>query len=1026
MRIDRWFRRLQENRAVALAQVFALFAFTLAFLTVDAISPERVNAYESPTGTWSAPVTGATDTSNVTYPSGVQVTATTTGATDLSTTSTLGSRGFDQTQYTPTNMVTGDTAANVIVNTPTCASTGVCPNLGTLTFTFSQPVRNPIIQLSGMGGAAKSGLNQSDLHSVFDLTTAGATLTKVDGNTQLSVPTTTRITAANDSASGSCTTATNTGGTNAAAATAACGSVQVNGTFTTISFNISAVFIQNPSAPGPANIPGSGDGVNFTVTLPQDYSDAPASFNGTQAPAHVLSNLTLGATVDEDNLNIRNSTTSPFPGAAANGDGADEDAFTTLPTILTNAGTYSLTVPIAGLSKAARLCGWIDFNQNGSFDAGERACASPAAGATSAALSWTLPAGMVPGTSYARFRLGYTATQVESPTGLADSGEVEDYTVVIADPPKVTIAKVSNGGTATFPFTVTGATIGTDSVTTTSAGSALASTTLHIGTAGTAVTVSETVPAGWRATTATCTDTNSAVSGNTNPVNAALSGYPVAAGGTASITVPAANAKNNAVITCTFTNEKLASLTIRKVQTNGAPAFSFTATGTGLPATFSLNPTGSGGTAQQTFSNLTPGASYSVSEIVTGTVDNAGYSLASLSCVDNTGAPAGSVFTPTVLNNATTFGTVTVNPLVAGANVTCTFVDVVNPRITMIKQTTGGNGTFGFTASTSAGNLSSTTPSITTASGSGFFEQRITGLGAGTATVTFTENAPASPFVFTSVSCVNVATGASVGTVTGRQVVLTGVVSGSEITCTWVNKVQPTIKLRKVSTNSTGSFNFSSSIFPSSPVAITTTTAGTPATPTGDPTYTVAPDQAVTITEAVPANWTLAGVQCINTDSNSVEPTTFNAAGQLTIPATTLVGGADLVCTFTDTRNARTLTVTKATVPTTDAGQFQMNANGTVGVVGGNGVQASATVLAGATATFAEAAASGRTSPTTTPPTPVCAPIPAPPSPPVRRRRAASRCLTRTSAAPSPTPACRRRCGLRRPGPAPRSATSRS
>ncbi len=174
-----------------------------------------------------------------------------------------------------------------------------------------------------------------------------------------------------------------------------------------------------------------------------------------------------------------------------------------------------------------------------------------------------------------------------------------------------------------------------------------------------------------------------------------------------------------------------------------------------------------------------------------------------------------------------------------------------------------------------------------------------------------------------------------------------------------IGATPPTVKIRKTSVNGTGTFNFSSSIFPSSPVPITTATAGTPATPAGDPAYAAVANQQVTITETVPANWTLSSVTCVNTASNAVVSTTFTPAGQLTIPASALTAGTNLACTFTDTRNSRTLTVTKATVPTADTGQFRMDANGTLGTAGGNGAQSSASVLAGGTATFGETAAAG-------------------------------------------------------------------
>lgn len=274
---------------------------------------------------------------------------------------------------------------------------------------------------------------QSDLHSVYTLTTPGVTISKLDGNAQLAVTSGTTITATNDSASGNCTTNVNTAPTANAAGSAACGSIQVNGTVTTVAFNVSAVFTQNNVVRPGSNGAGTGDGVALVVTLPEDFSDAPVTYNPTQAPSHVISDLELGAMVDQDNVNTRNATASPYADAAASGDGADEDAFATLPDVTGLAGnTYSVNVPLSGVSKTARVCGYIDFDKGGTFDvAAERACVSVAAGATTAVLTWTVPATVVLGSSYARFRIGYTAAQVQAPTGRADSGEVEDYPIVI-------------------------------------------------------------------------------------------------------------------------------------------------------------------------------------------------------------------------------------------------------------------------------------------------------------------------------------------------------------------------------------------------------------------------------------------------------------------------------------------------------------------------------------------------------------------------------------------------------------------
>ncbi|MFZ2501723.1 MAG: CshA/CshB family fibrillar adhesin-related protein, partial [Nocardioides sp.] len=721
---------------------------------------------------------------------------------------------------------------------------------------------------------------------------------------------------------------------------------------------------------------GGKSAIALGVVAGADFGDAPVSYgdagamvdpawSGGVVPAgttSVSTGFTLsspGAAILSLGANVDTEITSPNTATALGDDSAgtdDEDSVTSLMTPTRQAGT-TVTQTLACVGTGF-VTGWVDWNRNGSFAASE-ASDTVACTAGSATLTFTVPTGAVAGTSYLRLRIGTTAAESQKITGVVPLGEVEDYQITIAQPaPTLTVAKVSNGGAGPFQFTATGATIAADTVTTTTAGAAVSSTTVHVGTAGTAITVSETVPSGWRATSATCTDANSAITGVTNPINGTLAGFPVAAGGTASVTVPGANVKAGANITCTFTNQKLAKLTIVKTAIGGGSSFSFTTTGTGLSG-FSLNPNpvaGGSDSVQQVFTGLTPGASYSVTEAVSGG-NNTQFSLVSASCVDNAGAPAGSVFSSSVVNNATTFGSVTVNPLVSGADVVCTFVNVRDPRIVIVKQTVGGDGTFGFTAATTAGTLASTAPSITTSAGTGVFNNRLTIGGAGSATVTLTENAPASPYTFTSLACVNAA-GAPVGTVSGRAVTLTGMSAGTEVTCTYINKVQPTIKLRKTTTNGTGKFDFTSSIFAASPVSITTAAENTATPPTGDPVYTVAPDAAVTITEAVPANWALTGVQCVNTDSNSVVTSSF-AGGALTIPAASLPGGADLVCTFTNTRNARTLTVTKALSPTTDAGQFQMNANGTLSTAGGNGVQASATVTAGDTVTFAEVAASG-------------------------------------------------------------------
>ncbi|MGV8848839.1 MAG: beta strand repeat-containing protein [Propionibacteriaceae bacterium] len=534
----------------------AALTLTFTFFTSGGYLPQA-KAYEAATAAWTGPVTGATDTSTLATPSGVTVTATTTGFTDLTAGSTLGSRGWDATDYSPTTMLTGDSALSLQVNATPCSPTGIgtCTGLGTLTLSFSQPVRNPILHLAGLGAAVGNGTNQSDFHAVLDLTTAGLSLSQVGTNGVLAVSGN-RITATNDSTGVSCLTNVLGSPWLNTAVTAACGSVQINGVVSSVSFSTGAIWVKNSAAAAATFLTTSSDAFVATVTLPQDFSDAPTSYNGSQAPAHIVSDVALGAMVDADRANDRNPTTAPWAAAVATGDDTsgtdDEDAFGTLPDAVAQPGaTYSLTVPISGGSKTARLCGWLDFNRNGTFDAGEQQCASPAAGATSSTLTWTVPADVSIGATNARFRLGYTAAQVQTPTGRADSGEVEDYPVSILARPQIILTKTTIGASGgPFTYTLTNTSQAAGTVTTATAGAtvqvdgdtATTGTQAYTATAvNTAVTITEAALAGWSVASATCTTASGTTVGS-------LSG--------AAYTIPSTAVVPGAVITCAYTNAK--------------------------------------------------------------------------------------------------------------------------------------------------------------------------------------------------------------------------------------------------------------------------------------------------------------------------------------------------------------------------------------------------------------------------------------------------------------------------------------
>jgi VCBS repeat-containing protein len=148
--------------------------------------------------------------------------------------------------------------ANGAQNTADFTTTFAGGVTGTVTITFSKPVINPIIHIDRIGGSSGTTSNSS----LWTLTTAGATLTKLNGSSSLLVG----GAAANGSTgttiqrqtgftmSGSATTEsslTNNLGT-------AAGSIQVAGTYTTLTFNVT----------------GAADGLEFAFAF-----DAPPTTN---------------------------------------------------------------------------------------------------------------------------------------------------------------------------------------------------------------------------------------------------------------------------------------------------------------------------------------------------------------------------------------------------------------------------------------------------------------------------------------------------------------------------------------------------------------------------------------------------------------------------------------------------------------------------------------------------------------------------------------------------------------------------
>ncbi|MCD9027451.1 CshA/CshB family fibrillar adhesin-related protein [Luteimonas sp. BDR2-5] len=130
----------------------------------------------------------------------------------------------------------------------------------------------------------------------------------------------------------------------------------------------------------------------------------------------------------------------------------EEDAWPSDYTLTINQVAQPLTQTIQCMGTGT-VAGWIDFDRNGTFDAGERAEAICSGG--SAALAWTVPATAQAGTSYVRLRFASDPAQVQLPTGEAADGEVEDHAISIEFEADLAIEKTVNPASASVGDSVT-------------------------------------------------------------------------------------------------------------------------------------------------------------------------------------------------------------------------------------------------------------------------------------------------------------------------------------------------------------------------------------------------------------------------------------------------------------------------------------------------------------------------------------------------------------------------------------------
>ena len=130
----------------------------------------------------------------------------------------------------------------------------------------------------------------------------------------------------------------------------------------------------------------------------------------------------------------------------------------------TRPGNYKLSVEAHtdGASEA-HIYGWVDFNQNGKFDEDERSNLATITQDGTVELTFANSKTYIdPSVKElgARVRIAKKANEIESPTGMALSGEVEDFRTQITHPPKGEFKETSGPQgakqTATVTFTARG------------------------------------------------------------------------------------------------------------------------------------------------------------------------------------------------------------------------------------------------------------------------------------------------------------------------------------------------------------------------------------------------------------------------------------------------------------------------------------------------------------------------------------------------------------------------------------------
>jgi hypothetical protein len=177
----------------------------------------------------------------------------------------------------------------------------------------------------------------------------------------------------------------------------------------------------------------------LVIQLSIDFGDAPNSYKtymSSGGASHgAINTLKLGNTINLD------SDGAPSTNANIS---TDDDGITTVP-IISNSGSTSQVIPSYSVNVAfnnttglaANYGAWLDWNNNGIFDANEGIITSTAASSTSGTitLTWTnmtLSGSVGLSNTYLRLRMTTDVMTSANATGAFSNGEVEDYKINFA------------------------------------------------------------------------------------------------------------------------------------------------------------------------------------------------------------------------------------------------------------------------------------------------------------------------------------------------------------------------------------------------------------------------------------------------------------------------------------------------------------------------------------------------------------------------------------------------------------------